>query len=60
MTPTNKQWTTAQDGLENLKFGETELPVPKDGEVLVKIKTVSLNYRDTEGMILHTDRYIYK
>lgn len=25
------------------------MPIPKEGEVLVKISTVSLNYRDTEG-----------
>ena len=46
---TNKQWTTGQDGLENLKFGDGEVPKPKDGEVLVKIHAVGLNYRDTEG-----------
>lgn len=45
-----KQWTTGLDGLDNLKLGEAEKPEPKDGEVLVQIKAVSLNYRDTEGM----------
>ncbi|KPM43414.1 hypothetical protein AK830_g3142 [Neonectria ditissima] len=44
----NKQWTTAQDGLDKLKFTEAEVPQPKDGEVLVKVLAVSLNYRDTE------------
>jgi hypothetical protein len=44
-----KQWVTSQDGLENLKFTEAEIPTPKSGEVLVKINAVSLNYRDTEG-----------
>ncbi|GAB7358140.1 hypothetical protein MBLNU230_g0298t1 [Neophaeotheca triangularis] len=43
-----KQWVTAQDGLENLKQTTTSVPTPKEGEVLVKINTVSLNYRDTE------------
>lgn len=44
-----KQWTTGQDGLENLKMREADLPSLKEGEVLVKISAVSLNYRDTEG-----------
>ncbi|TKA30962.1 hypothetical protein B0A50_01930 [Salinomyces thailandicus] len=43
-----KQWVTAQDGLDNLRLVEAETPSPKEGEVLVKINTVSLNYRDTE------------
>jgi len=44
-----KQWTTAQDGLDNLTLVmDADKPTPKDGEVLVKINTVSLNYRDTE------------
>lgn len=45
----NKQWTTAQDGLDKLQFTEAKVPKPKDGEVLVKVLAVSLNYRDTEG-----------
>ncbi|VUC25135.1 unnamed protein product [Clonostachys rosea] len=48
MTAKNRQWTTKQDGLDNLELGEIDIPEPKDGEVLVKIKAVSLNYRDTE------------
>lgn len=47
-----RQWTTAQDGLDNLKLEEVGLPEVKDGEVLVKISAVSLNYRDTEGKCL--------
>jgi len=44
-----KQWTTAQDGLEKLTYTDAaDKPIPKDGEVLVKINTVALNYRDTE------------
>lgn len=43
-----KQWVTAQDGLDNLRFITADMPEPKEGEVLVKINTVSLNYRDTE------------
>ena len=50
---TFKQWTTAQDGLDKLQLGDAKLPSPKDGEVLVKIHAVSLNYRDTEGLCSH-------
>ncbi|KAK8857329.1 NAD(P)-binding protein [Apiospora arundinis] len=45
-----KQWITNQDGLENLQL-VTDAPMPeglKEGEVLVKVNRVSLNYRDTE------------
>ncbi|KAL7920568.1 hypothetical protein ACQKWADRAFT_297876 [Trichoderma austrokoningii] len=48
MAPTNKQWVSKLDGVDKLEFTEGEVPVPKDGEVLVKIHTVSLNYRDIE------------
>ncbi|KAI6889976.1 NAD(P)-binding protein [Hortaea werneckii] len=43
-----KQWVTAQNGLDNLRLVEAKKPSPKDGEVLVQINAVSLNYRDTE------------
>jgi len=48
-----KQWTTKQDGLDKLQL-VTDAPAPspeslKDGEVLVKVNRVSINYRDTEG-----------
>ncbi|KAI7338083.1 NAD(P)-binding protein [Hortaea werneckii] len=43
-----KQWVTAQNGLDNLRLVEAEKPFPKDGEVLVQMNAVSLNYRDTE------------
>lgn len=49
MASTNKQWVSKLDGVDKLEFTEGEVPVPKDGEVLVKIHTVSLNYRDIEG-----------
>ncbi|KAJ4214714.1 hypothetical protein NW759_010268 [Fusarium solani] len=45
---TNRQWTTAQDGIDKMTFGEGVVAEPKDGEVLVKIHAVALNYRDTE------------
>lgn len=53
MAEQNRQWQTRQDGLD--KIFQTTGPVPKagDGEVLVRIKTVSLNYRDTEGEAAH-------
>lgn len=44
-----KQWTTGQDGIDKLKLEEAGMPEVNDGEVLVKIAAVSLNYRDTEG-----------
>ncbi|KAK6597191.1 zinc-binding dehydrogenase [Botrytis cinerea] len=44
----NKQWTTQQSGLQNLTLGSSTVPTPGDGQVLVKIHTVALNYRDTE------------
>ncbi len=47
--PKNKQWTTAMDGVDKLKLAEADLPTPNDGEVLVKIHAVSINYRDIEG-----------
>lgn len=47
----NRQWTTGQDGLDKLAFGEGQVPKPKEGEVLVKVLAVGLNYRDTEGKL---------
>lgn len=44
-----RQWTTSQDGLDTLKLQTAPFPEPGKKEVLVKIHTVSLNYRDTEG-----------
>ena len=56
-----KQWVTKQDGLDNLQFESADMPEPREGEVLVKINTVSLNYRDTEGIpavsVLLIDRF---
>ena len=45
----NQSWKTDRDGLDKLTLEEGEVPSPGDGEVLVKILAVSLNYRDTEG-----------
>ena len=44
-----KQWVTTQDGLQTLEVEETAIPIPQEGEVLVKINAVSLNFRDIEG-----------
>jgi NADPH:quinone reductase-like Zn-dependent oxidoreductase len=45
-----KQWKSGQDGLDKLYMEEAEIPTPGEDEVLVEIHSVSLNYRDTEGM----------
>ncbi|KAI0127044.1 hypothetical protein BJ170DRAFT_702560 [Xylariales sp. AK1849] len=56
-----KQWVTNQDGLENIKMVIAPMPDEaelKEGEVLVKMHRVSLNYRDTEvimGLYGHHD-----
>lgn len=44
-----KQWTTDLSGLAGLKQKTIPLPEPQEGEVLVKISAVSLNFRDVEG-----------
>ncbi|KAK3951515.1 hypothetical protein QBC32DRAFT_262156 [Pseudoneurospora amorphoporcata] len=47
-TKENQQWHTLEDGFDNLTRGTAPIPTPGQDEVLVKIKAVSLNYRDTE------------
>lgn len=37
------------NGVDKVKLAEADLPAPNDGEVLVKIHAVSINYRDIEG-----------
>jgi DNA-binding sugar fermentation-stimulating protein len=44
-----KQWLTGQDGLDKLRMDEADCPKPGEDEVLVEVRSVSLNYRDTEG-----------
>jgi NADPH:quinone reductase-like Zn-dependent oxidoreductase len=42
------RWETPAVGLSNLRLATVPRPVPKAGEILVKVEAVSLNYRDTE------------
>lgn len=42
------QWETDLDGIENLKLVKRTVPQPGPGRVLVKITSVSLNYKDGE------------
>ncbi|MFT4182153.1 MAG: NAD(P)-dependent alcohol dehydrogenase [Rhizobium sp.] len=47
MTKTMKRWTLDSFGLASpLHLDETEIPTPARGEVLVRTRAVSLNYRD--------------
>ncbi|KAB5535186.1 alcohol dehydrogenase [Coniochaeta sp. 2T2.1] len=50
MSPTQsaKKWITRQDGLDKLTLEDATVPEPGADEVLVEIRAVSLNYRDTE------------
>lgn len=45
------QWVTPLEGLDSLRQTEAPMASPGDGEVLVKIHAVSLNYRDVEGSL---------
>lgn len=49
MSPSIQQYISHFDGLDGLKKVDAPLPSPAQGEVLVQIKAVSLNYRDMEG-----------
>ncbi|KAG8157230.1 hypothetical protein KVR01_012938 [Diaporthe batatas] len=48
MAEQNRKWQTRQDGLDKIFQSSEAVPKPGAGEVLVRIKAVSLNYRDTE------------
>jgi len=41
-----KAWLLKDFGLKNLQLSETATPVPQQGELLVKVSAVSLNFRD--------------
>lgn len=43
-----RQWESALDGIDNIKLTSKRIQPPGPGEVLVKIKYVSLNYKDGE------------
>ena len=45
-----KQWLTLQNGLDKVYQGTAPMPSAGKDEVLVEIRAVSLNYRDTEGL----------
>ena len=55
MAEQNRKWQTRQDGLDKVFQASGAVPKPGAGEVLVRIKAVSLNYRDTEGECLLED-----
>ena len=62
MTPPQKvkQWLTGQDGLDKLRMDEVDCPTPGEDEVLIEVHSVSLNYRDTEGMLQLFTTTIYR
>ena len=52
----SRQWESVLDGISNLKLTTTNIPYPSAKEVLVKISSVSLNYKDgetVEGLFNH-------
>lgn len=48
-----KKWVSNLKGLDALHQQEGAMPTPGKGEVLVEIHSVSLNFRDTEGIGSH-------
>ncbi|XXH00503.1 hypothetical protein Hte_006849 [Hypoxylon texense] len=53
-----KQWVSAQDGLDNVWLVDAPEPERlRDGEVLVRIHCVALNYRDTEVCMGHYNHH---
>lgn len=48
--PSNmRQYTTDYTGVQTLKCEEASVPEPGEGEVLVKVNAISVNFRDVEG-----------
>ena len=43
---TMRAWALREFGLSNLEMVETHRPIPSATEVLIRVRTVSLNYRD--------------
>ncbi|EED21541.1 quinone oxidoreductase, putative [Talaromyces stipitatus ATCC 10500] len=57
-TRTMKQWVLhGKSGIDALKLEETGIPQPGENEVLIKIHTVSLNFRD---LMIATGTYYWK
>lgn len=53
---TTRQWQSNYDGIANLRLAETTVAAPKGNQILVKIKAVSLNFKDgevIEGLMKH-------
>ena len=48
-----KQWVSDLKGLDGLQLRDAAMPSPGHGEVLVEIRAISLNFRDTEGKSRH-------
>ncbi|HEY4072404.1 MAG TPA: NAD(P)-dependent alcohol dehydrogenase [Herbaspirillum sp.] len=46
MNTTMKAWQLSAYGLNNLQLASLPIPVPGEGDVLVRVSAVSLNYRD--------------
>lgn len=59
---TMKQWRLTAPGRQNLELVSVPLPTPATGEALVRVKAVSLNYRDKllieDGIGLPSERPI--
>lgn len=52
----SRQWESSLDGISRMKLVSIAIPLPGPREVLVKIKAVSLNYKDgetVEGLFNH-------
>ncbi|KAI6093163.1 alcohol dehydrogenase [Hypoxylon rubiginosum] len=53
-----KQWISAQDGLDSIRLVDAPEPEKlQDGEVLVRIHCVALNFRDTEVCMGHYNHH---
>lgn len=56
MSIQTRQYQTTLDGIENLRLATTTVERPEGKQILVKIKAVSLNYKDAEtieGLFKH-------
>ncbi len=58
-----KAWLLKDFGLDNLVQEDVETPVPKAGELLVKVGAVSLNFRDkaiVDGIFFFKQKTAYE